>query len=150
MKNLLLMVVAISFLAIAAGTPARAQVVDTIVADIPFGFTVRDTTLPAGEYTIKRLASVNPGVMEIISADGNEKLVFLVGSAEAAKQPDQTKLIFDRVGDQYFLSEIFEEGNSIGVELPKPRSERKLEKEGAITQLHSVAVPAQTGINARR
>ena len=150
MKNLLLMVVTMSFLAIAGGAPVRAQVVDTIVANVPFDFTVRDSTLPAGEYTIKRTYSADPGLMQIRSADGDEVLLFVVGSAEAAKQPDQTKLIFDRVGDRYFLSEIFEEGNSTGVELPKSRAERDLLKEGAITQLHSVAVPAKTGINARR
>jgi hypothetical protein len=150
MKNLLMMVVAISFLAIAGGAPVRAQVVDTIVADVPFDFTVRDSTLPAGKYTIKRTYSADPGVMQIRNADGDEVVLFVVGSAQAAKEPHQTRLIFDRVGDRYFLSEIFEEGNITGVELPKSRAERDLVKEGAITQLHSVAVPAQTGINARR
>jgi hypothetical protein len=150
MKNLLMMVVAISFLAIAGGAPVRAQVVDTIVADVPFDFTVRDSTLPAGKYTIKRTYSADPGVMQIRNADGDEVVLFVVGSAQAAKEPQQTRLIFDRVGDRYFLSEIFEEGNITGVELPKSRAERDLVKEGAITQLHSVAVPAQTGINARR
>jgi hypothetical protein len=150
MKNLLMMVVTISFLAIAGGAPVRAQVVDTIVADVPFDFTVRDSTLPAGKYIIKRTYSADPGLMQIRSADGDEVVVFLVGSAQAAKEPDQTRLIFDRVGDRYFLSEIFEEGNNNGAELPKSRTERDLVKEGAITQLHSVAVPAQTGINARR
>ena len=149
MKNLLLIVVAASSFAIAGGTAARAQVVDTIVADIPFGFTVRDATLPAGEYSIKRIDSVDPSVMEISSADG-AKLVFLVGSAQATKQPEQTKLIFDRVGDRYFLSEIFEEGNNSGVELKKSRAERELEKEGAMSQIHTIAVPAHTGVNARR
>ena len=150
MKNLLMMVVTISFLAIAGRAPVRAQVIDTIMADVPFDFTVRDSTLPAGKYTIKRTYSANPGVMQIRSADGDEVMLFVVGSAQAAKEPDQTRLIFDRVGDRYFLSEIFEEGNSTGVELPKSRAERDLVKEGAITQLHSVAVPAQTGIYARR
>ena len=150
MKNVLLIVVALSFLAIAGGTSARAQVVDTVTADIPFGFTVRNMTLPAGEYRIKRIDSADPGVMQISSADGTQRVVFLVGSAETVREPDQTKLIFDRVGDQYFLSEIFEVGNNGGVELRKSRVERKLEKEGATVQLHSVAVPAQTGINARR
>ena len=150
MKNFLMMVVTISFLAIAGGAPVRAQVVDTVVADVPFDFTVRDSTLPAGKYTIKRTYSADPGIMQIRSANGDEVLLFVVGSAQAAKEPDQTRLIFDRVGDRYFLSEIFEEGNTTGVELPKSRAEREMEKEGAITQLHSVAVPAQTGINARR
>jgi hypothetical protein len=148
MKSFLI-VAAISFLAI-AGTPARAQVVDVIEADIPFEFTVRNSTLPAGEYTIKRINSVSPGTMEIRNADGTQRLVFLVTSAETLKQPDHTKLIFDRVGDQYFLSEIFEIGNRSGVELMKSRVEQKLEKEGALTQLHSVVDPAEPGVNASR
>ena len=150
MKSLFLIVVASSFFAVAGSTLALAQVVDKIVADIPFGFMVRDTTLPAGQYTIKRLDSVNPNAMEIRSADGVERLVFLVGSAEAVTPPDQTKLVFDRVGDQYFLSEIFEVGDRSGVELKKSRAERRLEKEDGIGQLHSVAVPAHAGINAGR
>ena len=150
MKSLFLIVVASSFFAVAGSTLALAQVVDKIVADIPFGFMVNNTTLPAGEYTIKRLDSMEPGVMEISSADGSERLIFLVGSAQTNKEPDQTKLIFDRVGDQYFLSKIFEVADSSGVELEKSRSERQLEKEGEIGQLDSVAVPARTGINATR
>ena|SRR6185295_16114606 len=150
MKNMLLLVAMISILTITGGTAARAQVTDTIVADIPFGFMVRDTNLPAGEYTIRRIYSTAPGVMEIRSADGHEKMVFLVGTAESNKTPNQTELIFDRVGDQYFLSEIFEIGNSDGVELPKTRAERKLEKEGAAAEIHSVVVPGQTGLNAKR
>jgi hypothetical protein len=150
MKNLLLIVVTASFFGLVGGMPARAQVVDTIVADIPFGFTVRDTTLPAGEYYIKRIDSVDPGVMQISSADGAERLAFLVGSAQSVKRPDQTKLVFDRVGDQYFLSEIFEEGNSAGVELKRPSAELQLEKDGAMSQLHSVVVPAHSGVKAQR
>ncbi len=150
MKNLFLLVATMTVLAIAGGNAAQAQVADPVVADIPFGFTVRDTTFPAGEYTIKRLDSVDTGVMEIRSADGNETLIFLVGSVKAKKEPNQTELVFDRVGDQYFLSEIFEAENDYGVELRKSRTERKLEKEGAISQIHSLAVPGKTGIEARR
>jgi hypothetical protein len=128
----------------------QAQVVDTIVADIPFGFNVSDTTLPAGTYTIRRLDSSDPGIMEITSTDGAEKRIFLVGSAQSSKMPDQSKLIFDRVGDQYFLSEIFEVGSNYGVDLNKSRAERQLEKDGEIGQLDSVAVPAHTGITAAR
>jgi len=150
MKNVLLIVVALSVFGIAGVAPARAQVVDTVKADIPFGFTVRNVTLPAGEYMIKRIDSSSPGIMQILSADGTQRLTFLVGSAETLKEPDQTKLIFEQVGDQYFLSEIFEVGNRDGVELRKSRMERKLEKEGVNLQMHSVTVPAQTTINATR
>ncbi len=150
MKNLLLILVVASFFAIEGGTHARAQVVDSIVADIPFGFTVRNTTLPAGEYTIKRLDSVDPGMMVITSADHSEKLVFLVVSAEGRKVPDQTKLIFDHVGDQYFLSEIFEEGSSVSAELKRSHAEQQLEREGAVGELRSITVPGRLGVEARR
>ena len=150
MKNSLLIVVASSLLLLSGGTPARAQVVDEIVADIPFGFTVRNTTLPAGEYSIRRPYAASEGLMEIRSMDGHARMAFLVESAQIGKVPGQTELIFDRVGDKYFLSEIFEEGNNIGVELPKSSDERKLEKEGAAIQIRSVDVPAQNGVNTKR
>jgi hypothetical protein len=151
MKKMLLIVAASSFLAVVGSSPAQAQVAETVVmADIPFAFMVRDTTMPAGQYTVKRLDSVNPNAMEIRSADGAERLVFLVGSAQAVTPSDQTKLVFDRVGDHYFLSEIFEVGNRTGVELKQSRAERQLEKLGETAHLHSVAVPADAGINATR
>lgn len=143
MRNLLLLVATSSLLAI-AGTPARAQVADVIVADIPFGFTVRNTTLSAGRYTINRLGS-QPGVMVVRDADGHGMVVFLTGAVQARKEPNVNELIFDRAGDQYFLSEIFEEGNRDGVELQKSRAERRLEKEGVTIEVHSVSVP---GLNA--
>lgn len=148
MKNLLLMVTALTFLAIAGGVPARAQVVDAIEVNIPFTFAVKNTTLPAGEYIVKRSGSVSEDVMEISSTDGHERLLFLVGSAQSIRTPDKSELVFDRVGDQYFLSEIFEAGSNVGAEVPKSRAERKLEEEGAITNVRSVTVPARNTTNA--
>jgi hypothetical protein len=146
MRNLLMIVLTLSLLAIDGATRARAQVVDTIVADVPFGFVIRDQTLPAGSYTIKRLDS-QPGVMELRDADGDRVMLFLTGSAQAAKEPNQTELIFDRFGDQYFLAEIFEEGNKAGAGVPKSRAERSLEKEIATVK---VTVPARNAFDAMK
>lgn len=146
MKKLLMVVLTLALFAIEGAIRARAQVVDTIVADVPFGFTVRDHTLPAGSYTIRRLDS-QPGVMEIRDADGERVFLFLTGSARSSKEPDQTELIFDRFGDRYFLSEIFEVGNEAGAQVPKSRAERSLEKEIATVK---VSVPARSAINAMR
>jgi hypothetical protein len=68
-------------------TTARAQVTDTVVADIPFGFVIRDTTLPAGEYTIRRVNPANPGVMVISSKEQNRNVLFVVNSAQMNKEP---------------------------------------------------------------
>jgi hypothetical protein len=143
MKKNILIVVMSFVLSISGLTAARAQVVDTIEADIPFGFTINDTSLPAGEYSIRRVNPENPGVMVISSKEGRRDALFVVNSAQSKTEPHKTELIFDRVGDQYFLSEIFESWDVNGVALPKPRSERKLEKEGATVQLNSVVVPGR-------
>lgn len=134
MKGLLIGVLTLSVFVIEGAIRARAQVVDEIVADVPFGFTIRDHALPAGSYTLKRVDS-QPGVMEIRDADGGRVLLFLTGSAQAASEPQQTELIFDRFGDQYFLSEIFEDGNTTGAEVPKSRAERSLEKQIATVKV---------------
>lgn len=146
MKKLLMVALTLSFFAIEGAMRARAQVADTIVADVPFAFTLRDHMLPAGSYTIRRLDS-QPGVMEIRDADGERVLLFLTGSAQAAKEPKQSELIFDRFVDQYFLSEIFEGGNGTGAQVPKSRAERSLEKEIATVK---VSLPARNAINAMK
>jgi hypothetical protein len=149
MRKLSLIVVTLSFLVIAGRASAYAQVTDTIEADVPFDFRVGEMSLPAGKYTIKRLDSVSEGVMEIRGADGHKVRVFLTENAQAAREPHQTEIIFDRAGDRLFLSEIFEKGDRFGVEVPKSRAEKRLEKEGVMIQSRSVAVPAQDSIDAR-
>lgn len=140
MRKVLLIVVSLSLMAFAGRIPAHAQVVDTIEADIPFSFTVRETTLPAAKYKIERVYTVNPNVMEIRGSDAHATAFVIVENAVIARAPEKAELIFDRVGDQYFLWEIFEGGSNAGVELPKSHAERQMEKEGAMIQV--VALPA--------
>jgi len=140
MRKILLIVVSLSLMAFAGRIPAHAQVVDAIEADIPFSFTVLNTTLPAGRYTVERVYTVDPNVMEIRGSDAHSTAFVIVENAEIARAPERAELIFDRVGDQYFLSEIFEGGSNAGVSLPRSPAERQLEKEGAMIQV--VALPA--------
>ena len=147
MKKILLLVMTSSVLAIAGGT-ALAQVVDPVEADVPFDFTVRRMSMPAGHYTLKRLGS-DPEVMEIIGPDYRHPFVFLVESAQVSQTLKRGELIFDRVGDRYFLSEVFEGGTNIGVEVPKSREERRMEKQGALTQVHAVSIPALDAVKVK-
>ena len=149
MRNQSFTILTLALLAVAGGTSARAQVLDTIEADVPFDFAAGRQVMPAGHYTIKRFDDSLPGVMEIRGSDSRRARVFLTGDAQMAKEPRDTELIFDRVGDQYFLSEIFEVGNKYGVAVPKSRAERKLETEGAMLEKQSVEVPARVTINAK-
>src|SRR5690349_2100860 len=58
-------------------TEAQIESDITIRANIPHPFVVRDTTLPAGEYTIKVADEYSdPNVLEIQSVKGNMSVMF--------------------------------------------------------------------------
>ena len=51
------------------------------------------------------------------------------------KASEQTKLVFQRYGDQYFLSEIWMEGNKVGHQLAKSRREVKMAENETVQQV---------------
>jgi hypothetical protein len=111
----------------------------TVKANIPQAFVVNDTTLPAGKYTIRVVEDTALDVLEIRSEDGRTAVLFNTDSAEPKQMPNKTELVFDKVGDTYFLSQIFVEGDDTGNQLIKSRMERKLEGDGLKSEKHSMA-----------
>ena len=102
-------------------------------ADIPFDFVVGEKRLPSGEYHVK---SLNQVTMQIQSKDARSTAIVLTTGMQAAKISDVGKLIFNRYGDQYFLSRIWVPSSATGRELHKSRLEREVaarstEKPGA-------------------
>jgi hypothetical protein len=148
MKKLLTIIATLSLFAVAGVGTARAQVIDAVVAEIPFDFNIGDTSLPPGKYTVGRCGSMTGRFLAISNDEGKILRLFLVEAAEANKPPQQAELIFHRVGDQYFLYEIFDPGSQIGAELPEPRAERQLEKKAAVTGGSSYVTVA--GLNSER
>jgi hypothetical protein len=125
----------------AGNITARAQALidDTAIqADVPHAFIVRDTTLPAGKYTIKRLDDTQPNVLQIRSDNGRTEVTFEVESAQAKRIPRKAELVFDKVGDQYFLSQIWASDSDIGYQLPKTKAQEGLEGSGMQTEHHSI------------
>jgi hypothetical protein len=125
-----------------AAMAARAQIDSdvTIEANIPYAFVVRDTTLPAGRYTIKvadEFTDLN--VLEIRSHDGHMAVLFDTESKQANRAPSKSELLFDKIGDKYFLSQVFLEGDNSGNQLIKSRMEKKLEDSGRNAERQSVA-----------
>jgi hypothetical protein len=51
---------------------------------------------------------------------------------------NKTELVFNKVGDQYFLSQIWVAGSAAGNEVPKSRMEKRLAKGGSQSEKHSV------------
>lgn len=108
---------------------AQAQIIGNLEADIPFQFHVGNTTLPAGRYTIHELEG-NLKVLQISSADSKQSALFDVESAQARTTPDKAEMIFNKYGDRYFLSEMFDAGNADGSRLAPSRDEKRAIKDG--------------------
>ena len=91
-------------------------------ADIPFDFVVGEKRLPSGEYHVKSLNQVT----QIQSKDAHSTAIVLTTGMQAGKIADAGKLVFNRYGDQYFLSKIWAPSSDMGRELSKSRLEREV------------------------
>ena len=95
-------------------------------ADIPFDFKVGDQQLPSGEYFVKKLHS---GVIQV---QGKSSAFVMTTGADGGNTSGGSKLVFNRYGDQYFLSGIWAPG--MGHELRKSRLEREVAANFALGQ----------------
>jgi hypothetical protein len=107
----------------------QAQIVDDIEVNVPFQFHAGNVKLPAGQYRIHPLDDSDLTVMEISSADGSTSALFQVEGTKTDSTPAKTELIFNKYGDRYFLSEMFDEGNADGNRLVPSRDEKRASKE---------------------
>ncbi len=115
-------------------------------ANIPFDFTVGKTKLPAGSYTVD--SSIAQGCLRISAADRSKNLFVNVFGGETSRKPSQAKLVFRRYGNQYFLWQVWNEGSSTAMHLPKSRAERELARQSKYlaqnkSELELVVVMAQ-------
>lgn len=108
-------------LAALGAASANAQSPNTLQVTIPFAFTVNDTTLPAGDYTVS--PSLNGSrVMAIRNSEKRSTVLFVGSTTEQSAAPDRSNLVFRLCGDDYFLTGIWWAGYPAGVKLPVPRS----------------------------
>jgi hypothetical protein len=129
---------------------ASAQIADTTIeSNIPYAFTVGTTTLPAGKYAIKVLDDTDPSTFEIRSADGHTTVIFETQSAQANQTPRRTELVFNKLGDRYFLWQIWLEGSNLGNELEKTKAEKKLEAGGIASEHPSVVAKHSKGAKGK-
>jgi len=102
-------------------------------AEIPFDFVVGEKRLHSGEYHV---AQINQATTLIQSKDARSSAMVLTTAAQASKIADAGKLVFNRYGDQYFLSKIWAASSGMGREFRKSRLEREVAQrlsEGAPT-----------------
>jgi hypothetical protein len=116
---------------------AYAQTVNVKV-NIPFKFVVRDATLPSGEYTIDSLGMTSNAI-SIRNSNRKTQTLILSHRCESLKTSEQTKLVFHRYGDQYFLAQIWEAGDNAGRELTESRREVEVAQDYTMQNVLLVA-----------
>jgi hypothetical protein len=62
----------------------------------------------------------------IESSDRSLVKLVLPNSCESSQTQEKSKLVFHRYGDQYFLAQIWREGDNRGSELPKSQRENEV------------------------
>jgi len=129
-------ILAIALLGLFAAT-AGAQ--DTLRAKVPFAFTVRGKTLPAGTYEIRN----DQGLIYIIGRTAHGGVVALSHPANG-RDPAGTDpvLVFVPTEHGYVLSQVWELGGE-GLALPQGGSRDEKVKRTASTA--PVLVPLTTG-----
>jgi hypothetical protein len=82
-----------------------------------------------------------PAVLEITSSDGRVSALFSIEASQASTTPAKGELIFNKYGDRYFLSQLFDEGSTSGSQVVESRYEKKVSQTSVNSQEHVSARP---------
>jgi hypothetical protein len=111
------------------GSVQGQSLANKMKVNIPFDFIVADMNLPAGQYYIGRAQTLSDHVVLVISGVDSSVKVFRLTTAVQSLQPkNKGMLVFHRLGDHYFLFQVWAAGSSTGRAIPKSRRESQLER----------------------
>jgi hypothetical protein len=124
MKNLRSVLFALTVLLLASAAQAQTT---NVKAKIPFDFVVGDQSYSAGDYTVKSL-SQGSAAIRVDNADESEKGITLSNTCSTLQPATATTLVFQRLGDSYFLYQIWTEGDRTGREFRMSKAQAQLAK----------------------
>jgi hypothetical protein len=96
-----------------------------ITADIPFPFHMGDSILPPGTYTTN-MHIAGGAVLALRSDDGKSFRLAMTNAVHSSAGPAKPAFVFNKYGDEYFLSQIWTGAGEGGRELVKSRRENGL------------------------
>src|SRR5579864_2422916 len=106
---------------LAASRVARAQ--ESMVVNVPFAFVAGQAALPAGEYRVNIPFDSSALLLTPIDNPGAGAIVVTMPT-QANEPSSDSKLIFHRYGNRYFLSQCWRAGSSSGRQLQIRERER--------------------------
>ena len=118
---------------------AQIQSDATIKANITHPFVVNNTTLPAGTYVVTVPETTDLSILEIRSANDKTAVLFETEPVKVTRTARQSELVFDKIGETYFLSQVFLSGDEGGNQLLKSKKQRRMEEGGTKPERNSIA-----------
>ena len=139
-KYLLIFIAALIFLNVSGSNEVSAQSVKSLKVEVKFDFHIGDKIYPAGVY---RLESVSPGNENILSLSGSEKKSrqLIITNSSYADKRQQPKLVFQQVGEVYYLTDIFMTDGNWGFSVHPSR--RQVEKSKNLASTKFIEIPAK-------
>lgn len=105
---------------LAVSCMAQTKAGDTAV-NVPFAFSVGSQLLPAGHYIVSAVDSTH------VRIDGDKQHGLYAATHGALRMnSDESKVVFHKYGDKYFLAEVWVTGKTTGREVPSSADERAL------------------------
>ena len=129
MKRQLLNLMAIAAFATTLTANASAQTGKSVKAHINFEFQIGERVYPAGQYRIESLNGQSDNILLIRSVDHPTKRQIILANHSIAGKGNKPKLVFQKFGQNYFLTEIFLETDYWGYSIRPSRLQQEIEKQ---------------------
>jgi hypothetical protein len=110
---------------VAMGMANRVQAQTVITAKVPFEFSLKGETLPAGVYTF---AAISSGEARTVLArnQSNGQGRFVVAQVEDESSSVDSAVTFNRYGKRYVMSSISIGGAAISLHIAPTKAEREM------------------------
>jgi hypothetical protein len=122
-RNLITIVLLVVISLMCNATSAFAQVHAKAV--VPFAFNVGGARLLAGTYEIKVLSQIPYKIM----IESETRAAAVSVARREGPRNSESKLVFNHVDNQYFLSEVWKDSTAAGMIVPTSKQEQELKRE---------------------
>jgi hypothetical protein len=132
-------ILAVLLFASAASLSAQSM---KLRANVPFDFRLGEALMPAGEYRVDHANDV----VQFHSLTRAKAALSITRTdhRKTAAPAGSGALIFNKIGESYFLAGVYPANSPVGRALPKTKAEKELtERSGGRIQTAAVLVPAK-------
>lgn len=119
---------------------AHAQSGSRVRINIPFDFSVGNTPLKAGNYTVSQL---EPGIVVFSGDDKQQSQIAATVVLDSRNHDQKPQLVFTRYGSEVFLNKIFLAANEDGHELRRSQREKQLQHQVSREEISLLIEPAR-------